>query len=61
MESSLSEAEAKVFDKQYVNHIKAYYSYSSPLGDEEGSIGFSGEGVKSSDYESLFYHREARR
>jgi len=57
MESSLSGAEAKV-DKQYVNHIKAYYFYSSSLGVEEGSIGFSGEGVKSSDYESLFYHRE---
>ena len=60
MESRLSEAEAKVFDKQYVNHIKAYYSYSFPL-DEEASIGFSGEGVKSFDYESLFYHRETRR
>jgi len=58
MESSLLGAEAKVLDKQYVNHIKAYYFYSFPL-DEEGFIGFSGEGVKSSDYESLFYNREA--
>ena len=57
MESSLSGAEAKV-DKQYVNHIKAYYSYSAPLGEEEGCIGFSGRGAKSSDYESLFYNRE---
>jgi hypothetical protein len=56
MESSLSGAEAKVSDKQYVDHIKAYYFYSSPLGVEEGSIGFSGKGVKSSDYESLFYN-----
>ncbi len=59
MESSLPGAEAKV-DKQYVNHIKAYYFYSGPLGEEGGSVGFSGEGVKSSDYESLFYHREPR-
>jgi hypothetical protein len=58
MESSLLGAEDQV-DKQYVSHIKAYYFYSSSLGVEEGSVGFSGEGVKPSDYESLFYHREA--
>ena len=58
MESSLSGAEDKVFNKQYVNHIKAYYFYSSPLGVEAGSIGFSGKREKSSNYESLFYHRE---
>ncbi len=60
MESNLSGAEVKVFGKQYVNHIKAFYFYSSPLGVEKGSIGFSGKGVKSTDYERLFYKRENR-
>ena len=53
MESSLLRGEDKVFDKQYVNHIKAYYLYSFPS-HEEGSIGYSGEGMKSSYYERLF-------
>ncbi len=59
MELSLPGAEAKI-DKQYVNHIRAYYFYSGSLGEEEGSIGFSGEEVKWANYESLFYHREPR-
>lgn len=53
MESSLLRSEDKVFDKEYVKHIKAYYLYSFPS-HEEGSIGYSGEGVKSPDYEKLF-------
>jgi hypothetical protein len=53
MESSQLKAEDKGFDKEYVKHIKGYYLYSFPS-HEEGSIGYSGEGVKAPDYEKLF-------
>jgi hypothetical protein len=52
MESSQLSSADKLFDKEYVKHIRAYFLYSPP--EEIGSIGYSGEGIKSPDYERLF-------
>jgi len=42
------------FDKEYIKHIKAVYSYIASLSSEEGSLGYYDGHLRSQNYEKLW-------